>query len=125
MSLHNLSFEVMPKIIKWCQKNGVSEKEFNRLMALLSERTERSTVKKGPKPGIKKAPPVAKKAPPAPVKENEWKKMRKKANLSRKQLQEKSGISEAAIIKIETGRSMPRAETAHKWRQACGIDDPE
>lgn len=47
---------------------------------------------------------------------------RRKAGLSQRQLAERSGIKQAAIARIESGRVSPRVQTLDRLLAACGVD---
>ena len=50
---------------------------------------------------------------------------RARRGLSQAELGEKSGVSQAAICQIETGRVKPRLETVFRIANALGVDMPE
>jgi len=45
---------------------------------------------------------------------------RRRAGISQRELAERSGVPQPAVARIETGRSVPRADTLDRLLRACG-----
>ncbi|MFA5786168.1 MAG: helix-turn-helix transcriptional regulator [Actinomycetota bacterium] len=48
------------------------------------------------------------------------KKARRRANLSQRELADRSGLLQPAIARIESGRTVPRLDTLERLLEACG-----
>jgi transcriptional regulator with XRE-family HTH domain len=48
--------------------------------------------------------------------------VRKKANLSQRELGRRAGVTQASIVRIEGGDSSPRFETLDRLLSACGFE---
>ena len=46
---------------------------------------------------------------------------RRCAGISQRELAERSGVPQPAVARIETGRSVPRANTLDRLLRACGV----